>query len=117
MSATRNHEGLKSARLIMVLSSISPLFVLWAVRGNSLVPNRWFIAACGVMIIVPNGFLLFRLWIAKKHKDTRELIVGRAEDHRDHLLVYLFTMLLPFYATNLCSWSEFSATLIVLLCY
>lgn len=112
MNATRNYEGLKSARLIMVLSSISPLFVLWAVRGNSLVPNLWFIAACGVMIIVPNGFLLFRLWIAEKHNDTRELVVGRAEDHRDHLLVYLFAMLLPFYGTNLNSWREFSATLI-----
>jgi len=29
-------EGLKIARLLMVLSSISPLFVLWAIRGNSI---------------------------------------------------------------------------------
>jgi hypothetical protein len=26
----------------MVLSSISPLFILWAIRGNSLIPDGWF---------------------------------------------------------------------------
>jgi len=34
--ATRHSEGLKAARLLMVLSSISPLFILWAIRGNGL---------------------------------------------------------------------------------
>jgi hypothetical protein len=112
MSTTRRREGLKSARLIMVLSSISPLFILWAVRGNTLVPNRYFIAACCALVIFPNGFLFFRLWTARRHNDTRGITVGSAEDHRDHLLVYLFAMLLPFYTTNLSSWREFSATLI-----
>jgi len=112
MNAMRNHEGLKSARLVMVLSSISPLFILWAVRGNTLIPNRYFIAGCCAMILLPNGFLFLKLWTAKRHTDTREITVGTAEDHRDHLLVYLFAMLLPFYTTNLSSWREFSATLI-----
>ena len=37
---TTHREGLKAARLLMVLSSISPLFILWAIRGNSLIPDR-----------------------------------------------------------------------------
>ena len=41
--ATTHHEGLKAARVLMVLSSISPLFILWAIRGNNLIPDRWFI--------------------------------------------------------------------------
>lgn len=114
MSTAKNREGLKSARLVMVLSSISPLFAIWAVRGNSLVPNRWFVAACVTMIVFPNLFLFVRRWIAQKHKDTCELVVGRAEDHRDHLLVYLFAMLLPFYTTNLTNWRELSATLLAI---
>jgi hypothetical protein len=112
MGAPYNHEGLKSARLIMVLSSISPLFILWAIRGNKLIPNSYFIATCCMMVVLPNSFLLFRLWTAKQHKDVREVVVGKAEDHRDHLLVYLFTMLLPFYTTSLGDWREFSATLV-----
>lgn len=106
------HEGLSSARLIMVLSSISPLFVLWAIRGNKLIPNKYFVAGCILMIVLPNAFLFLRLRTAEKHKDTRDIVVGRAEDHRDHLLVYLFALLLPFYATSLADWREFSATLV-----
>ena len=29
-----SHEGLKAARLMMVLSSLSPLFILWMIRGK-----------------------------------------------------------------------------------
>jgi hypothetical protein len=112
VTAAQKQEGLKSARLIMVLSSISPLFILWAVRGSKLIPNRYFVAACCVMVILPNSFLFLKLWTAKRHKDRREIIVGKAEDHRDHLLVYLFAMLLPFYTTSLADWREFSATLV-----
>ena len=34
MSNGNKSEGLKIARLMMVFSSISPLFVLWAIRGS-----------------------------------------------------------------------------------
>jgi hypothetical protein len=133
MSVARKREGLGFLRFIMVLASISPLFVLWAIRGTCqppsapcqlsgvlsqapketcLLPNNYFLIVCGIFIVMPNLLLLWRLRIAKKHSDIREIIVGRAEDHRDHLLVYLFAMLLPFYATNLTSWREFSATLL-----
>jgi hypothetical protein len=37
--ASTHREGLRAARLLMVLSSISPLFILWAIRGNSLIPD------------------------------------------------------------------------------
>lgn len=133
MSVARKREGLGFLRFIMVLASIAPLFVLWAIRGTCqlssgpcqlssvpnqapketcLLPNNYFLIACGILIVVPNLLIIWRLRTAEKRSDTREIIVGRAEDHRDHLLVYLFAMLLPFYATNLTSWREFSATLL-----
>jgi hypothetical protein len=126
MSVARRYEGLGLLRLIMVLASISPLFVLWAVRGTCqvsstscqvpketcLIPNIYFLAVCVTLILLQNFFLLLRLWRARKDNDTREITVGKAEDHRDHLLVYLFAMLLPFYASNLANWREFSATLL-----
>ena len=109
--SSTHREGLRAARLLMVLSSISPLFILWAIRGNSLIPDRYFIVFCGLMIAVPNGFLWLRIRIAEKHADKRELTVGTADDHRDHILVYLFAMLLPFYSTDLGSWRHLGATL------
>lgn len=102
--SSTHREGLKVARLMMVLSSISPLFILWAIRGNSLIPDRYFIAICALMVVVPNAFLWLRIRTAEKQEDKRELTVGTADDHRDHILVYLFAMLLPFYSQDLGSW-------------
>jgi len=102
-------EGLRTARLLMVLSSLSPLFVLWAIRGNRLIPDRYLLLFCAVMVIVPNGFLGLRIRTAVKLRERREIVVGHAEDHRDHLLVYLFAMLLPFYATDFATWRDTAA--------
>lgn len=107
---TSQREGLRAARLLMVLSSISPLFIMWAIRGNSLIPDYWFIGFCAFMVLIPNAFLWLRIRTAKKQADKREFTVGKADDHRDHLLVYLFAMLLPFYSENIGSWRELGAT-------
>jgi len=109
-----HREGLKAARLLMVLSSISPLFILWAIRGNSLLPDPWFVGCCALMVVVPNAFLWLRIATAKKENDKRELIVGTSDDHRDHILVYLFAMLLPFYSEDLGNWRDLGATVAAL---
>lgn len=111
---SRHHEGLKVARLLMVLSSISPLFILWAIRGSRLIPDHWFIGFCALMVIIPNAFLWLRIQTARKQADKRELMVGKADDHRDHLLVYLFAMVLPFYSEDIGTWRDLGATLAAL---
>ncbi len=113
-ASSMHSEGLKAARLLMVLSSISPLFILWAIRGNSLVPDRYFVSFCTLMVVIPNVFLWVRIRIAKKQADKRELTVGTADDHRDHILVYLFAMLLPFYSEDLGSWRYLGASVAAL---
>lgn len=112
--ASTHGEGLKAARLLMVLSSISPLFILWAIRGNSLIPDLWFMGFCTLMIVIPNAFLWLRIRTAKRQADRRELTVGQADDHRDNILVYLFAMLLPFYSEDLSTWRDLSATIAAL---
>ena len=107
-------EGLRIARLMMVLSSISPLFVLWAIRGNKLLADQYLISFCAGMIVIPNVFLWLRITTARKLNLKRELVVGSAEDHRDHLLVYLFAMLLPFYAIDTGTWRDLAALLAAL---
>lgn len=114
MATDRHHEGLGPARLLMVLSSISPLFIVWAIRGNSPLPDFWFATFCAFMVITPNGFLFLRIRTAKQLEERRDIVVGRAEDHREHLLVYLFAMLLPFYAAGLSNWRDFAASIAAL---
>jgi len=111
-SIIAHREGLKIARLLMVLSSFSPLFILWAIRGNNLIPDRPFVVFCALMVIVPNASLWLRISIAKKQFDKRELVVGKADDHRDHILVYLFAMLLPLYSANMESLRELVGTVV-----
>jgi hypothetical protein len=52
------------------------------------------------MVAIPNFTLAARLWIAKRRGDRKELTIGEADDNRDHLLVYLFAMVLPLFDLN-----------------
>ncbi len=110
MSTTVQNEGLKLARLFMVLSSLSPIFLLWAVRGVRNVPDKWLWIVCSAFIAVPNFMLWLRMKMAATRNDAKTLTVGKAEDHREHLLVYLFAMLIPLYDANIGSARDTIAT-------
>lgn len=107
-------EGLQLARLFMVLSSMSPIFLLWAMRGTRVMPTPLFVTLCLALVILPNALLWVRIRISRMKQDKRELAVGHAEDHRDHILVYLFAILLPFYSEDLDTWRQFLSSLAAL---
>ena len=113
-SERESREGLRLLRLLMVLSSISPLFVLWAIRGTTLIPDSAFVGACVVLALLPTIFLFLRIALAKKHNDVRNLVVGHAEDHRSHVLTYLFAILMPFYRQTVDAWRDLAAMLVAL---
>ena len=97
----RYREGLRLARLIMVMSSFSPLFILWAIRGTTLVPDRYFVTGCIVLAIGPTAFFLYRVHVTRVEKDYQVLVTGSSTDERGHLLGYLFAVLLPLYQDDL----------------
>ena len=103
------------ARLFMVLSSLSPLFVLLAIRGNAVLQDMWFVTGCALMTLLPNGFLWLRIARARNDNDVRQLVAGVSEDHRGHVLVYLFAILLPFYQHELESVRDLAAMCIALI--
>ena len=43
----------------MLLSSLSPLFVLWATRGTTLIPDVWFVSSCAILSVCPS-IVLYR---------------------------------------------------------
>ncbi len=99
MSSNRHQrgEGLKLARLLMVLSSLSPLFILWGIRGIEFIPNGYFVLFCTIIVVIPNVILIYRLLVAISNRDEHTRHIGHTEDNRPYLLAYLFSMLLPFY--------------------
>ena len=58
-------EALAALRFVLVVGSLAPLFVLWAIRGNSLIPDIWLIPVCLGLAILPNVVLLARRNAAK----------------------------------------------------
>lgn len=107
-------EGLGLIRLFMVLSSLAPLFVLLAVRGNSLIPEVYFVCGCSILATLPSGLLWARMRVAKKNNDVMRITAGKTEDHRSHLLVYLFATLLPFYREDICTGRDLIAMCLAL---
>ena len=107
-------ERLRLARLLMVLSSLSPLFVLMAIRGNKLFPEHYFVLVCLALAIMPSMFLLWRVRIVQIQNDIRKLTMGQSEDHRSHVLVYLFATLLPFYREEIGNFRDLMAMCVAL---
>ena len=107
----RHMSGLPVARFLMVMGSLSPLFVLWAIRGTREIPDKWWGSFCLACVIIPNLTLYWRWHIAHARNDHRVIIVLSARDQSEHLLVYLFAMLIPLLGsisveqeTSLLSW-------------
>jgi hypothetical protein len=95
------NRGLPIARLLMVVSSLAPLFLLWAIRGAPPISDCYWVTGCLALAIVPNLALLWRWRSARRNNDHRVIVVASARNQSDHLLVYLFAMLLPLYSVNL----------------
>lgn len=107
-------EGLGIARLFMVLSCMSPLFLWWAIRGIKPIPDLLLAPVCLFLMILPTCYLWLRIGSAQTSSDYRMLSISRATDNREHLLVYLFAVLMPLYDTSIGSWRDAAATLCAL---
>src|ERR1700724_531124 len=95
------NRGLPIARLLMVIGSLAPLFFLWAIRGGPPISDWCWIGACLTLAVIPNLVLVWRWQIAKRRNDHRVVVIGAARDQSEHLILYLFAMLLPLYTANL----------------
>lgn len=108
-------EGLLFLRLMMTLASLAPLFVLTAVRGLPKVGEKWTWTGAAVLVLVPNIVLWLRYTVARRGNDRGRFEVEAATDNREHLLVYLFAVLMPLYQSTFASSREMTANLLVIL--
>ena len=102
-------------RFLLVLSSLAPLFLLWAIKGVRLIPDYYFISVSLALAILPTLVLFLREWLSRKQRHLKTLTIGKSEDQRNHILVYLFAILLPFYRQDIGSWRELIAVIVALL--
>jgi hypothetical protein len=107
--------GLPIARFLMVVGSLSPLFFLWAIRGARAIPDAWWSLFCLACAVIPNLALYYRWRLAHANNDHRIIIVRSAKDQSEHLLVYLFAMLIPLFGVDLGSTRDIVSVLVAFL--
>ena len=95
-------------RFTLVLSSFSPVFLIWLIQRNEVPFNRiWFDIICSMLVLLPNLVLGLRMSIAKK--SLTRISVGNADDRRQDIVGYLLAMLLPFYSLDISTGPRFLA--------
>lgn len=99
----------------MVIGSLTPFFLLLGIKGSNIIPNTVLWSICIGMIVLPNFILWIRILVAKKQNDKKTWTIESYTDNRDHLLVYLFTVLIPLYQSDLDSFNSLLSLLVVFL--
>ena len=94
-------EGLGFVRFILVWSSLSPVFLLWAIRGVNAVEDQIWIPTCLSLFLIPNLILLLFYMKSKKSNNVKTVEINKTDDQGEHLLTYLFAMLIPLFEVNL----------------
>lgn len=108
-------EDLTVFRGMLILASMSPVFLVWAILGMDKIPDRYFISACLLLVFVPHFFLLDRIRIALKNKTEKRITIETAKDSKENLLTYFFPLVLPLMAVSFSTWRGFSATIFLFL--
>lgn len=94
-------QGFSFARFVLVISSLSPLFVLWGIRGTNSVEDKYWVPICAALVILPNLFLWLMVVRTRSSNNNITFKITAPRDQREHLLVYLFAMLIPLYDANM----------------
>jgi hypothetical protein len=107
-------------RPLYALGSLAPLFIVLLIKGEPRVDGKPIVQALGYFIVVaalaviPIAAIALRWSIARINKDHMPIRVGRPTDSKDHLLVYLLTVLTPLYSASFSSVRDWWASLFIL---
>lgn len=108
-------EGLGGVRFLLVWSSLSPVFLLWAIRGVESIPDKIWVPACIAIVLLPTILLGLFFRRAKRQENDKTITVHSAKDQREHLLTYLFAMLIPLFDANLGGYRDLISIFVALL--
>jgi hypothetical protein len=115
MSALGRNNRLPLLRFLLAWSALSPAFIIWAIRGTTLVDNYLWILFCIELFIFPNTLLLLFLWKQSRKKDSKTITPNRIDNKKELVIAYLIAILLPFYQANITSWRELGGSIFALI--
>ena len=91
------------------------MFLLWAIRGVDTIRDAVWVPLCIALFLLPSVVLFFFFRRAKKQQNDKTITIRSAKDQREHLLIYLFTMLIPLFDANLGGARDLIAVSVALL--
>lgn len=98
-------------KLILVIACMSPLFILMAIKGIGIIPWEIYFPIFLGLAIIPNAILWIRIFVATRQNDRKQIQVSGYTDNREHLLTYIFAMLIPLFQTSSATESDLYALL------
>lgn len=104
-------EGFGALRLLLVLSSLFPVFVLFAIRGQSPLPECYHLLMMLALATAPTAILAIRIAVAKRNDEIVPLAIGTATSHQSSIISYLLALLLPFVGIATSDWRGFAASM------
>lgn len=108
-------EGLAVIRFFLVWSSLSPVFLLWAIRGVEKIPDECWVPICLSLFALPNILVFLFFNYAKTQKNEKTITIHSSKDQREHMLTYLFAMLIPLFDANLGGYRNLMAVFVALI--
>jgi len=107
-------------RPLYALGSLAPLFIVLLIKGEPKVDGKPIVSAFGYYMVVaalailPIAAIAFRWRQARASHDHSVIRVARPTDSKDHLLVYLLTVLTPLYSASFGTARDWYASLFIL---
>ena len=108
-------EGLGVVRFFLVWSSLSPVFLLWAIRGVENIPDGCWVPICLSLFALPNILMVVFFWCAKIQENEKTVTIHSSKDQREHMLTYLFAMLIPLFDANLGGYRDLISVFVALI--
>jgi hypothetical protein len=98
-------------RGMMILASLSPVFLVWAIVGMDKISDWYFISSCVLAVAIPHLIIFRMISVALKTRTEKQITIETAKDAKEHLLTYFMPLVLPVMAVTFSTWRGFAATL------
>jgi len=105
----------KIVRAFLVASALSPILLLWAIKGTGAVPHSYWATGCIVVFFLINVCLYINFKDYKRNSVEEFVRPINIRDGRESAVTYCLSMFIPFFDANASNVYELFAVLAALL--
>ena len=107
------HKTLTFIRLILVVSALSPVFLLWAIRGVTVLKDCIWVPICLGLFFLFNGLVIVIWYGALRARNEKTITVRKSSEQREYLITYLLAVTIPLYQNDIDTWRSLLAACLI----